>query len=353
MKFTSLISGVSLATLLSLGLHAQVVQGNIRGRILDREGKPLQGAVVRVEHLGSHQADDAKTNRNGEYSFIGLLAGQYKATAIVDGRAVMVRGEGTGNAIVVSNNTDTSVSFDLRNAPATPPPTPVAPAKAGDDRAKEAEKKTAEELKAAFNAGVAAMNAKNFEEAARQLQIAADKDPTQFAAFSNLGLALSNVKKYDEAAAAYRKSIALKSDDPAIHALLSLALANAGKVDEATLAVQEVAKLDAAMAGQSYYNLGAIHTNRGKSKEAVEAFNKAIEIDPKNSQAYYQLGIAHFASAETIPQAISALEKFLQLEPTGPNAEAAKQLIEAAKAQAPTTSTSPSQPGKQKAKTKN
>ena len=351
MKFASVI--VVAATLAS-ALYGQIGQGTIRGKILDREGKPLQGAVLRVEHLTTHQIDDAKTNRNGEYSLSGLFQGQYKVTLLVDGRAAMVRGEGTGNAVYVSNGTDSNVSFDLRNAPATPPPAPAAPAAATGDGGKAPDKKIVDEVKTTFSAGLAAMNAKNFEEAVRQFQIAAEKDPSQSAIFGNLGLALSNLKKYDEAVAQYRKSIALRPDDPAIHALVSLALANAGKIDEAAQAVQEVAKLDPSMAGESYYNLGAILTNRGKSKEAVELFKKAIEIDPKNARSYYQLGIAYFGSAETIPQAVPALEKFLELQPSGPDAEAAKQLIEAAKAQAPTAFTAPSQPGKQqKGKTKN
>ena len=41
------------------------------------------------------------------------------------------------------------------------------------------------------------------------------------------------------------------------------------------------------------------------------------------------------ASADTIPSAVSVLEKYLELEPTGANAEAAKQLIVTAKASAP------------------
>src|SRR2546426_1087622 len=124
MKFVSWIGGCVVAALICWPLHAQVGQGAIRGKILDREGKPLQGALVRAEHVSSHQIDEAKTNRNGEYSFVGLFQGQYKVTVIVDGRAVMMRGESAANAIYVSNGTDTSVHFDLRNAPATPPPTP-------------------------------------------------------------------------------------------------------------------------------------------------------------------------------------------------------------------------------------
>ena len=142
-------------------------------------------------------------------------------------------------------------------------------------------------------------------------------------------------KKYDDSAAAYRKAIELKADEPAYFSNMSLALANAGKVDEATEAAQKAAQLNPAMGGQGFYNLGAILTNRGKTKEAVEAFKKAIDIDPMNAKAYYQLGIAYFGQTDTIPLAVPALESFLKLQPTGPDADAAKQLIDAAKAQSP------------------
>jgi hypothetical protein len=41
------------------------------------------------------------------------------------------------------------------------------------------------------------------------------------------------------------------------------------------------------------------------------------------------------ASADTIPAAIPVLEKYLELQPNGPNTEAARQLIAAAKTAAP------------------
>ena len=359
MKPVSAIGALILVIVMFVPSPAQLGQGGLRGRVLDREGKPLQGAIVRIEHLSSRVTDETKTARNGSYSFSGLYQGQYKVTVIVDGRVMMSKGESVADAVYVSNGTDAAVSFDLKNAPATPPPTPVSsgtaaasgtPAAAAPDAPKSsAEKKASDEMRAAFSAGVAAMGAKNYEEAVKQFQLAAEKDATQPMIFGNLGLALSNLKKYDDAVAAYRKSIALKPDDPSTHALASLALASAGKIDDAIKEVQEAAKLDPTLGGQSYYNVGAILTNAGKSKEAVEVFKKAIEIDPKNARSYYELGLAYFASAETIPDAVSALEKFLQLKPSGQDAEAARQLIEAAKAQLPAGSSGQQ---KQQGKTK-
>src|SRR5438128_401649 len=80
-------------------------------------------------------------------------------------------------------------------------------------------------------------------------------------------------------------------------------------------------------------------------QKAAEAFKKAIEYNPQMAQAYYQLGISYFGAPDTIPQAIPTLQKFQELvaalpkeqqTPFANDVEAAKQLIEAAKASAPT-----------------
>jgi len=334
MKLTA--GGLPLATalLFCTSLYAQIGGGSIYGKVLDREGKPLQGAIVRVEHLATHQVDNTKTGKNGGYSMTGLFQGQYKVTVLLNGAAVMVHGESAGDAILVADGREVDVNFDLRKAPATPSPA-LAPAareesKKGNDKAA---KKTDTEMRTAFNAGLAAMKEKNYEEAVKQFNAAAEKDPVQPAIFANLGVALSNLKKYDDSVAAFRKAIELKSDDAALFANLSAALADAGKIEEAAKAVAELAKLNPSFAGLGYYNLGIVLINRGKSKEAVETFSKAIEIDPKNAKSYYQLGIAYFGSTDTMSQAVSNLEKYLQLEPTGPYVDAAKKLLEAAKAQ--------------------
>lgn len=331
-RFSSIACFVA-AVLVPVSLYAQLEQGSIQGKVLDREGKPLQGAIARIQNTSTNQIDEAKTNKNGGYVVTGLYQGKYKVTLVVDGHAAMVRGEAVGDDIFVNSGLEQTVNFDLRKAPATPPPD-VAPAPANKGKS-EADKKANAEMRAAFTAGMAALKAQNLDEAIRQLQLAGEKDPSQPAIFGNLGLAFLRSKKYDNAAAAFRKSIALNPGDAGVHASLSLALGESGKIEEAQQEVQEVAKLDPSLAGQSYYNLGAILSERGKSKEGVELFKKAVELDPKNARSYYQLGLAYFSSPDTMPAAIAVLEKYLQLEPNGENAQTAKQLIDAAKAAAP------------------
>src|SRR5262249_38731013 len=183
MRLMSIMSAIVVAGLLALPGYAQIGEGGIRGRVLDREGKPLQGATIRVEHLTTHQTDDTKSGRSGDYSITGLFQGTYKVSLIVDNRVVMVQGEGTGNAIQVANGTDANVSFDMRKAPATP--LGAAPAAAvnlpapKNDKEREAQKKAMEETKEAFAAGLAAAKEKKYDEAVKQFQLAGEKDPTQ------------------------------------------------------------------------------------------------------------------------------------------------------------------------------
>jgi len=132
MRFASRIGSPVVAVLVTLSANAQVGAGGIHGRVVGRDGKPVQGAVIRMENTSTHQTDEAKTNKNGDYSIVGLYQGKYKAYAIVNGKTMMTKGEGTGNEIFISDTTDIRVNFDFKDVPADAPPTP-APAASGSN----------------------------------------------------------------------------------------------------------------------------------------------------------------------------------------------------------------------------
>jgi tetratricopeptide (TPR) repeat protein len=297
--------------------------GNISGKVMDTDGKPVTGATISIDRQGITQHFEVKTDAKGQFLHAGLPTGQYKVSVIRDGKPVM-----TNEAVRVTFGGNTPVDFDLKNARASA---------SDEERKKIAEEKAkADATKASFEAARAAVTAKNYDEAIRLFKEAAEKDPMQHVIFANLADAYSQTRKYDDAAEAYKKAIELKPDEAAYYNNLGIVYGNAGKIDEATANLQKAAELNPAGAGQSWYNLGAVLTNRGRTKEAADAFKKAIEINPQMATAYYQLGISYFGSPDTIPQAIPVLEKFLSMQPTGPDADAAKQLIEAAKQAAPT-----------------
>ncbi len=69
--------------------------------------------------------------------------------------------------------------------------------------------------------------------------------------------------------------------------------------------------------------------------DAIKAFQASVAADPTKAESYYQLGVSLVGKATTdkngkvVPVAGTeeALAKYLELSPTGPNAEGAKGLL--------------------------
>jgi len=208
----------------------------------------------------------------------------------------------------------------------------------------EAMKKNAE-LNTAFNEGMTAMTNKQFDQAVASFTKASEIGPTQLAVWQQLGEAyvkLAETKTgadYDanitKSLEAYQKSIELKPDDPASHNNYALALAKAKKFPEMQAELKKAADLDPANGGKYYYNLGALLVNSGKNDEAGEAFKKAIELTPTYADAYYQYGVTLISKAaigadgKVTPVAgtAEAFQKYLELQPTGQYAGAAKEML--------------------------
>jgi tetratricopeptide (TPR) repeat protein len=116
---------------------------------------------------------------------------------------------------------------------------------------------------------------------------------------------------------------------------LALVYAMGGKMENALAETQKAGQLNPAVGSKAYYNLGATLVNSGKASEAVDAFKKAIEVDPNNADAQYQLGICLMSRAQTTPEGkvipapgtVEAFQKYLDLAPSGPYAAVAKEMI--------------------------
>ncbi len=129
------------------------------------------------------------------------------------------------------------------------------------------------------------------------------------------------------------------------------AAAKVGKSDEAVDAYQKAATLDPSRAGQYYFNLGAVLTNSNATndvkirKQAIEAFDKAITADPNHADAYFWKAQNLVGMATTDPNGkilapegtTEAYQKYIELQPSGPHAEEAKQMLAALNATVETT----------------
>ena len=85
-----------------------------------------------------------------------------------------------------------------------------------------------------------------------------------------------------------------------------------------------------------FYNISPSLSTRSESNLAVDLFKKAIELTPTYADAYYQYGMTLSSKMQTTadgkvtapPGMAEAFQKYLELQPNGPNAEAAKAMLQ-------------------------
>ena len=333
----------------------------IEGEVKNTDGTPAAGAKILIERedmKGTYKG--AKTDKKGHYIYNGLPLGTYTVSVFVgDDKKDFVQ------HLRTQLGDPTPCNFDLKKTmeanQATQKAVETGNLSKEQERGLSKEQKDALEKKAkenaaamaknkalndTFNAGKEALTAKNYPVAIDSFEKGAALDPNQHVIWANLAdayVALSATKTGDEQTAAlgkaveaFQKAIALKPDDPAYHNNYALALAKAKKFDEAQAELTKAAQLDPPNAGKYFYNLGAVLVNTGQSAAAEAAFKKAIESNPDYADAQFQYATALSAKLTTdkegkviAPDGMqAALEKYLQLQPEGQFAEAAKGMLQ-------------------------
>src|SRR2546425_169207 len=83
---------------------------------------------------------------------------------------------------------------------------------------------------------------------------------------------------------------------------------------------QKVIAVDPGNAAAVFYNLGVHAWNENKDKEAVQAFQKAIEIDPKYAPAHKELARV-LTRLQDFHGAVQHYQEYLKLNPQAPDAK--------------------------------
>src|SRR5690242_14130775 len=82
---------------------------------------------------------------------------------------------------------------------------------------------------------------------------------------------------------------------------------------------------------EPHFVLGKSRVNAMDYKGAVEAFEKALEVNPRSSSAHLELGLLYEKDDTDCAAAIYHFNRFLELRPHAENAEVIKQHILACK----------------------
>jgi tetratricopeptide (TPR) repeat protein len=162
------------------------------------------------------------------------------------------------------------------------------------------------------------------------------------------GVNLFKQAKYKESAEFFEKAAARYPDSPEVLYNLGVSALRDGNVDRASFALGEgyfnkgeKDKATEAFAraidfqptnAKAYYNMGVIYYKFDRLDEALAAFQKSMELEPDYSSAFYQAGLVSVKKGD-LKGALQYFETFLKIEPDAPEASQVKIMIEELKKQ--------------------
>jgi len=375
---------VLLAILCAIFAAPAVSQtATVKGVCKDGEGNPLVDAQVVWHNQDNGRTINLKTNKKGEYFSLGIEPGNYKVTLTKDGKQLDSADQKVGSDEV-------SLDFDVKKAKEEAVQQTAKQQGLTPEQVKQRQEEESKAVK--YNTNAKAVNEKlnaataatklptpDYDQALALLNEASQMAPNEDVVWARLGAtyqdsaktqtdAAEKTKRNTEGYNDLQKAVELKKNamasaaQPAkpgtpngptdnariaqYYSNLAVAASRLGKIDEAVNGYRQAAELDPAMAGQYYFNLGAVLTNANlsndlsKRKEAIEAFDKSIAADPNGTaapDAYFWkgqnlMGMATFNKENkmVVPDGTAeAYQKYLELKPAGPHAQESKDMLTA------------------------
>jgi tetratricopeptide (TPR) repeat protein len=360
---------IFLFAILALGVHVPQVfaqaSGTVKGVCKDPQGNPIANGVVVYANQDNGQKYTLKTDKKGSFFSLGISPGKYTVTLYASADDQKANKELYHYAGVQVQLDENELNFDLKKEQADQAKgvglTPEQIKQRQDAEAKQQkEVNTVKGLNDKLNAAKTAAEATppDYDTAIADLNDANQMDPNRDLIWFKLGdyYRLSAVKqtdtaekqkRLDSAVQAYQKAVDLKKAAPpekdptqttktlaAYYNNLAEAYAKDNKIDDAVKTYELAAQTDPTSAAQYYFNTGAVETNAGKVDDAIAAFDKVIASDPNRADAYYWKGVNMIGKATlqgdkmvAPPGTADAFQKYLELQPTGSYADAAKQML--------------------------
>ena len=285
-------------------------QSRITGMVLTPDGQRIAGHIA-VKLLTETRGERvAFTDESGNFSFTGLVSGQY--TIIIEKEQQFenyaypftIRQRAGFPAESLQVNIRLTYKKGLVPKPglvnaefAGVPKAALDLYNAGVELGKKGDRQGAiEQLQkaigeyskfvAAYNEmGVQYLGLGDFLHATEAFQSALKIDSTAFGPMMNFGMTLFMMKRYRDADPVLRAAVAMKSDQAAPHYFLGQNTANLGKFDEAEKELQLALKLGGPEVAEAYRLLAIIHFSKGKKKEAADDLEQYLKVNPTAQDA--------------------------------------------------------------------
>lgn len=341
---------LAAALIVPLALHAQQQTGSIHGHAQDPAGTALANAQIQVSTDGKNAKYTFNTDANGDYKGDNIAPGTYVITMFVKNtNDANFKPVDRFENVKIEAGQNVAQDFDLSRPDYIKKLSPEEQKQLQDLKSKNAaitkENAQVKNLNADLASARQSIKDKKFDDAATLMQRDTAAKPDAAVLWVELAIAQNGQKKYDDAITSAKKAIetnaASKKPSPEIAGAANNSLGEAyaakNQIPDATAAYDAAAKAQPAQAGMFYSNEAIVLAKSGGAADAVvAAADKAIAADPNKPVPYYLKGQALIAKATVDPKTNrivappgteEAYEKYLQLDPNGPMAADAKNIL--------------------------
>jgi tetratricopeptide (TPR) repeat protein len=307
--------------------------GIISGSVVDEDGNPIKDVLIRFEGMEGGRKYKVKTNSKGRFLHAAIsFQDTYRVIAEKEGyQTSYIEGVNPG---FTRDQKDSVLQFTLEKGEAGRLAFEMTEEEIAEAQRQQAEaaRQAAlqESIQMDFDQGINLFKAGRHAQAAESFQRILGVDEKQPSVWANLGACYDKMNQQDKALEAYSRAIELDPKNPKYHRTKGSIYAAMGDNEKAQEYYATAASLgetgDQQEAAVSFYNMGVTYVNEGKLRDAAEAFQKAVDMDPTHAESHYQLGLT-FLGLNELPKAVESLKKYVELSPSSENASVARDLI--------------------------
>jgi tetratricopeptide (TPR) repeat protein len=276
-------------------------QGRLEGKVLGPDGTPIAGATVKLENPARGGGPTIKTDKKGKWAYLGLVAGTWNLDVEAAGYATK------RVSIALASESERMNPVEVRLETAGPAPAPP--------EVLEAVRKADE----AYKAGRFAEAQAEYE---KLLALRPDLATT---IHQQMGFSLIQQKKYPEALEHLQKVLDADPTNVQIRVITAQAALEGGLIDRGLAMLKSVDE-GAVKTPDIFFNAGVALINANRPEDAIVYFGKSVALDAAYADGYFRRGLAYLQLGKTA-EARSDLQKFVELAPTGAEADLARKAL--------------------------
>jgi Flp pilus assembly protein TadD len=310
-------------TLSPVQAQQHALKGQMRGQVVDPDGKAIAGVAVTMEFEGRPpRTYNLTTDKRGGFIRVGIADGSYKLTMTKEGYRP------TGVTIWISLGGLSEIPPVTMHplevgAAASPAAGQAARASAPASRISDADVAKINEI---FGRAVAAGKAGQLDQAeALYKEILTISDNVAEAHY-NLGYTYEQRRSFSQAESEYRRTLELEPGKGDSYVALARVLEAAGQSEQALALLAEAAERFADDA-RLQLSLGVRYFDLSLADQATAAFQRARVLDASDPEPLYFLGMLAVQKG-LVPEAVAGLEKYVALSGQDPkNLQTARELL--------------------------